>query len=87
MVIEIIGWVGTVLLILAYLLAARGRLPASSWQSAAVNATAAGCLVVNSLHHGAMPLVALNTTWGLIGLVTLLRHRRGAGDGDLDPAG
>jgi hypothetical protein len=75
MVFEIVGWFGAGLILLAYLLAAHGRWPATGWQSAAVNLVAGVCLAVNGLYHGAFPSVALNSVWAAIGLATLVRAR------------
>lgn len=74
--IEIFGWIGSALLILAYALLTLEKVKARSWQYQTMNAVGALALVVNSIAHGALPPAALNTVWfviGGVGLITILR--------------
>ncbi|TFV91858.1 hypothetical protein E4P40_04660 [Blastococcus sp. CT_GayMR20] len=75
MVYEVVGWFGAALGLAAYGLAARGRWPATGWRNAVANIVAGSCLLVNGLHHSALPSVGLNVVWTLIGIGTLLRAR------------
>lgn len=74
--IEVSGWTGTVLMLLAYLLASRGYWPAASWRGAAVNLVGGMLLIVNVWYHHAYPLVGLNLAWTSISVSTLLRCAR-----------
>jgi hypothetical protein len=71
--VEVLGWTGAVLVLCAYLLAARDIWPASTFKSAAANVTGAGLLAVNALHHEASPSVALNVVWAGIAVAALAR--------------
>jgi hypothetical protein len=75
MAYDLIGWFGAVLGIAAYGLAARGTWAASGWRSAVANIVAGACLMVNGIHHTALPSVGLNVVWVLVGLATLFRVR------------
>lgn len=74
--IEILGWIGSGLLILAYLLATKNIYPATTWQSLTINSLGAFFLGVNGLVHRAFPSVALNSIWVGIGLYGLLASAR-----------
>lgn len=76
--IEIIGWTGTVLLVLAYALLTMKKITSTSWQYQTMNAVGALALVVNTISHGAIPGAALNTVWFVIGAIGLLAIARSA---------
>lgn len=76
LLIEIIGWVGALVILVAYLLVSAGRLsgqsPAFQW----MNVAGAAGFIVNSGYHGALPSAVLNIAWAAIGLATLVRLAR-----------
>lgn len=75
--VEIIGWAGAVLILIAYGLLSAGRLtgrsPAYQW----LNVIGAAGFIVNSGWHGALPSTILNVIWVGIGVVTLVKMGRG----------
>lgn len=75
--VEIIGWTGTGLLVLAYALLTMKKITSTSWQYQTMNAVGAIALVVNSVAHGAIPSAALNIVWFVIGAIGLLAILRG----------
>ena len=70
---EVAGWAGAALILLAYLLLSMGRLtgqsPAYQW----MNVFGAAGFVTNGWWHGALPSAALNVLWMLIGGFALWR--------------
>ncbi|CAN5384404.1 hypothetical protein BH10PSE12_BH10PSE12_35110 [soil metagenome] len=74
--IEIIGWVGAVLVLIAYIAVTTGRITGASPTFQWLNALGAGFFVLNTWWHGAMPSMVLNIIWSLLGFVTLWRMRR-----------
>ncbi len=74
--IEVLGWTGSVLLIVAYLLATKNIYPATTWQSLTMNLLGAVFLGINGFVHHAFPSVALNSIWVGIGLYGLLAATR-----------
>lgn len=74
--IEIIGWTGAVLILVAYLLLSMGRLSGRSRRYQWMNVAGALCFIVNSGWHGAIPSASLNIVWMGIGLTTLWRVTR-----------
>ena len=73
--IEIAGWAGAALILLAYLLLSAGRMTGQSLVFQGMNIVGAAGFVINSWWHGAVPSAALNALWFLIGGVTLWRIR------------
>ena len=68
--VEIVGWIGAALILLAYLLLSA----VYQW----MNVFGAAGFTVNGWWHGALPSAALNVIWMLIGGVALWRitHRK-----------
>jgi len=76
--VEIAGWTGAVLILLAYALLTMGRLSARSFAYQGLNVVGAIGFIINSYANGAMPSAALNVIWALIGLVAISRLPRRA---------
>ena len=74
--VEIAGWSGATLILLAYLLLSVGRLTGRSALYQAMNVVGAAGFVVNGWWHGAVPSASLNVIWLLIGAVALSRILR-----------
>ena len=71
--VEIVGWAGAVLILLAYLLLSAGRLSGQSLTYQAMNVVGASGFVVNGWWHGALPSATLNVLWLMIGLFASIR--------------
>jgi hypothetical protein len=80
LLVEIVGWGGAVLILLAYLLLSAGRLTGQSLTYQGMNVVGAAGFVVNGWWHGALPSAALNVLWLLIGAFATWRilKRRGS---------
>lgn len=77
--VEIAGWGGAVLILLAYLLLSAGRLSGQSLAYQAMNVIGAAGFVVNGWWHQALPSATLNILWLMIGLIAsiqILKRRR-----------
>ena len=80
--VEIVGWAGASLILLAYLLLSAGRLTGQSLVYQAMNVVGAAGFIVNGWWHGAIPSAVLNVIWMLIGTIALWRilaRRKGLG--------
>jgi hypothetical protein len=66
--VEIVGWAGAVLILLAYLLLSAGRLTGQSLTYQAMNVLGAAGFVVNGWWHRALPSAVLNVLWLAIGV-------------------
>ncbi len=71
--VEIVGWAGALLILLAYLLLSAGRLGGQSIVYQGMNVVGAAGFVVNGWWHGAMPSATLNVLWLMIGVFASVR--------------
>jgi hypothetical protein len=73
--IEIVGWSGALLILIAYGLLSAGKLDSRSVAYQALNVIGSAGFVVNSGWNGALPSAVLNVVWMGIGLYALVRGR------------
>lgn len=73
--IEVVGWVGALLILGAYILLSTGRLDGRSRAYQWMNVVGAAGFVANSGWNGAMPSAVLNVVWMGIGFLTLWQVR------------
>jgi hypothetical protein len=76
LLIEVAGWAGASLILLAYLLLSMGRLTGQSALYQGMNVVGAAGFVLNGGWHGALPSASLNVVWALIGAFALWRILR-----------
>ncbi len=78
--VEVVGWAGATLILLAYLLLSAGRLTGQSLVYQAMNIVGAAGFVINGWWHRAIPSASLNVLWLLIGALASWRiiRRRGS---------
>ncbi|MCU0494570.1 MAG: hypothetical protein MUD01_23540 [Chloroflexaceae bacterium] len=74
--IDSIGWIGAALLLFAYGLVSSKRLDGASLRYQGFNLVGSMLLTLNSAYHGAIPSVAVNVVWIIIGLSTIMRVRQ-----------
>jgi hypothetical protein len=72
LLVEIIGWIGSVLVVLAYFLNIQKKLSSDSSAYKLMNLSGSLCLIVLTLSHGAIPSAAVNIIWAIIALAALL---------------
>jgi hypothetical protein len=77
--VEIAGWAGAALILLAYLLLSMGKVTGRSALYQGMNVAGAAGFIVNGWWHGAIPSAALNVIWMMIGAVALWRIRANQG--------
>lgn len=73
LVINILGWTGSVLYLLAYALVSLKKTEGDSLLYQGINIFAATLLVIYALYLGAFATTGLNAVWVIIGLFTLGR--------------
>jgi hypothetical protein len=77
--IEVIGWIGTALVLGAFLLLQTRKLGPDSWAYLWMNFFGGLFIGLNSYFNGALPSVALNFAWMVIaayGMVRSVRERK-----------
>ena len=72
-VIQIFGWIGTTLIVVAYFLVSRQYLSSQSRAYQFFNLLGAVGVGVNVFYQEAWPAVALQIVWGVIAIISLLR--------------
>lgn len=73
MIYEIIGWVGTLLILLAYFLVSTNKLKSESKWYQIFNLFGAIGIIVYSAVHNAIPSVGLNAAWLFIAVYGLYK--------------
>jgi hypothetical protein len=73
--IEIIGWVGAALILLAYILLSLGRVDGRSRAYQLINVLGSAGVLVNSGYNRALPSAALNVVWLAMGAYVLIQQR------------
>jgi hypothetical protein len=78
--VEVVGWSGAALILLAYLLLSSGKLTGQSLSYQAMNVIGAAGFIVNGWWHRALPSAVLNILWLGIGVLASWRilKRRGS---------
>ena len=77
--VEVAGWAGAALILLAYLLLSAGKLTGQSLIYQGMNVVGAAGFIINGWWHEAIPSAALNVLWLLIGAVASWRILRKRG--------
>ena len=73
LIIDILGWTGSILYLLAYALVSAKKTEGDSVLYQGMNILAGMLLVVYTLSLGAYATTGLNAVWVLVGLITLGR--------------
>ena len=75
LLIEIIGWAGSVLVLVAYFLNLMGRLPSETVWYKLLNIFGSIFLIVLTFYKGAWQSVVVNAIWATIALVLLFKKQ------------
>lgn len=73
--IEVLGWVGSISILVAYILNINKKLAVDSVAYYALNMVGSALLIINTAWHGAYPSMVVNIVWVIIPVVTIVRHR------------
>ncbi|WP_156680743.1 CBU_0592 family membrane protein [Sphingomonas profundi] len=76
MLIEFVGWAGSVTMLIAYALLSTGRLSARSFVYQAMNIGGAVGMIANSWSHGALPSVFTSVIWMAVGAMAIGQRLR-----------
>ncbi|HMU09594.1 MAG TPA: hypothetical protein PKC54_06280 [Ferruginibacter sp.] len=76
--VEIIGWVGAVLIVGAYFLNITGRMNSSSPVYIISNLAGGVFFTINTLVHHAYPSMIVNIIWVFIAIAALLKKKKQA---------
>jgi len=70
---QILGWIGTFLIVLAYFVVSFKKMTADSRGYQLMNLFGAIALGINVFYKQAWPVLALEVVWGIIALLALLK--------------
>ena len=73
---QIVGWVGTFLIVLAYFLVSYKKVDGSNKYYQLINLFGAVGVGINVFYQHAWPALALQIVWGIIAITSLLRSKR-----------
>lgn len=76
MLLNLLGWAGAFLLLLAYALVSFKKLEADSETYQWLNITASILLLVNTIYYGAYPSSFVNAAWTVIAFFAILTIKR-----------
>ena len=74
-IVDVIGWIGTVMILLAYWMITSERVTAKSIVYQLLNAFGSIGILINAYYFGAMPSVGLNMIWLGIAVFGLVKHK------------
>ncbi|HEX4850433.1 MAG TPA: hypothetical protein VFV08_06480 [Puia sp.] len=69
--IDLIGWLGSAMVIAAYGLNMYGKISADTILYYMLNILGSACLIVNTFYHNAIPSAVVNIIWILIAILAL----------------
>ncbi|MCG8389002.1 MAG: hypothetical protein MJA30_25840 [Cytophagales bacterium] len=72
LLIDIVGWIGSVEVILAYGLISYHKITAKSIVYQLLNLTGGAFLIINTIYYGAYPSTAINVVWLIIAAVAIV---------------
>jgi cell division protein FtsW (lipid II flippase) len=72
-IIEIIGWIGTAFILLAYFLLTNKKLSGESKTYHSMNLVGGVAIVINAVVNGAYPPAVLNVVWSLIAIYGIIK--------------
>jgi hypothetical protein len=75
-IIDVIGWVGAVLVLYAYFMVSTKKLSGDSLHFQAANISGAFCLIINTYYHHAYPSAVVNVIWIGIAFYSLYNQKK-----------
>jgi len=76
--IDILGWCGSILLIIAYYQNSKNKINAQSTVYQFLNVSGSLLLIINTLYYGAYPSSVVNIIWVFIGIHYLIKTKKDA---------
>ena len=75
LIVDIIGWIGSLLLIAAYWLVSKKKIAPESFTYHSLNVGGSLLLIVNTFYYGAFPSAAVNIIWVFIGSFYITKYK------------
>ncbi|MCH8818726.1 MAG: hypothetical protein IIB03_00205 [Acidobacteria bacterium] len=81
LLVDILGWIGAIVLLVAYALVSKKQLEGDSTLYQVLNLIGSVTLMINGFYYGANPSGFLNIVWGSVAVYTLWTVRSKASHG------
>lgn len=75
MFVEIVGWIGSILIVGSYLLNIQGKIESKDIRYIWANLLGGICFIINTYAHNAYPSVAVNIIWVIIAIFAIFRKK------------
>jgi len=75
MILDIIGWLGSALVVIAYALNIYKKMSSDALTYHFLNIAGSGCLIANTMYHHAVPSAVVNIIWIFIALFAIFESR------------
>ena len=85
--IDILGWIGALLVILAYFMVSTRRVAGDALAYQLLNIAGGILLIINTVIYGAYPSSGVNLVWVAIAVYSILSHRKFEGNDPTPPQG
>jgi hypothetical protein len=76
LLIDAIGWIGSLLVVIAYSLNISKKLASDTLSYYLLNIIGSACLIANTVYHHAIPSAVVNIIWVLIAIAALVRQKQ-----------
>lgn len=76
LIVDVVGWSGAVVVLVAYALVSNRRVEGDSWQYQTLNIAGAALLLVNTAFKGAYPSSFVNGIWIGIAVLSIWRGQQ-----------
>jgi hypothetical protein len=73
--VNVLGWLGGVLILVAYAAVSVRKLEGDSIVYQSLNVVGSALLIANAFHYGAYPSAVVNVAWVAIALISLARRK------------
>lgn len=75
MIIDIVGWIGSLMIVVAYALNMYKKLATDSFSYYFLNIIGSALLIINTIYHKAIPSAFVNIVWVLIAGTALFKKK------------
>lgn len=71
--IDIIGWSGSAMIVIAYILISMHRVDAGTIIYQIMNIAGSALLIIHTVYYHTVPAAALNVVWLCVGIIAIIR--------------
>jgi hypothetical protein len=75
MIIDIIGWIGSALVVIAYALNMYKKLAPDTATYYLLNIIGSACLIANTIYHHAIPSAVVNIVWIFLAVLAMVKKK------------